>query len=113
MSFTPDRTTTFMVATRQIWKLYATALVVFGCFAGCVVIAIRTRNLDPSVLLISFGGMLALGGLAFFWFLWSVQCPKCGIKLAWLLASRHSLASFATLNTLTQCPNCGYLDQAS
>lgn len=104
--------TGFIALTGQLWKLHVGTFIVVCCFLGTVALIGAIKDIEPTVFLVSFGGLLAIGASAFAWVLWSVRCPSCHTRVIWLFARRRPFGDFLTLTTAPQCPLCRYPESA-
>ena len=96
----------WLIATKQIWKLYV-ALLGFTAAFLCFVVAGFAFMTEGQLLGIVVGIGMVLGVGTFIWLLRGLRCPSCRNPLAWTMIRKQShLSWLIDLVNLTDCPIC-------
>ena len=96
----------WLIAAKQIWKLYL-ALLGFTITFLCFVVAGFSFMTEGQLLGTMIGSGMVLGFGTFIWLLQTLRCPSCRNPLAWTMFRKQShLSWLIDLVNLTECPAC-------
>ena len=107
--------TTWLVRTRQQWKLYVFYLLMLptGLLLWLMIDGVRSDGGYSAYSMSIPIGLVFSGVIAFGWLILSIRCRNCGARPVWtLFKTGHAHDWLTRLITAEQCPVCSSKNDA-